>query len=163
MRGLPAASGVNRQTMSNRVDEAAQVPSSRGARFEIILASLLLAFGLFALPALIYGVGVTLLGPYQENAPANSIALFYRNFFADLAAPTLRAWLIAVGPLLIIALFRLAFIGHRGNSDAEPPPRKERSDPPARRAAPVARPAPQRSKPPASRGGRRVEPRIGSD
>jgi hypothetical protein len=132
-------------------------------RFEIILASLLLAFGLFALPALIYAAGATLLGPYQETGSTNGVATFYRNFFADLAVPAARAWLIAVGPLLIIALFRLAFIGHRSNSDTEPPARGERAEPPPRRAPPVARSAPQRGKPPASRGGRRVEPRLGSD
>jgi hypothetical protein len=148
------------QTMSNR-DDMERGPSPGGIRFEIILGSILLAFGLFALPALIYLAGITLLGPYLENAQGNNIALFYKSFFADLAAPSARAWLIAVGPLLVIALFRLAFIAHRGAADADPPPRI----PPPRRAQPVSRAAPPRGgKAPASgRGGRRVEPRIGGD
>jgi hypothetical protein len=152
--------------MNNRVDDV-QDASPRGIRFEVILASVLLAFGLFGLPALIYIVGTAMLGPYLETGPADNIALFYRNFFADLAAPSGRAWLIAVGPLLVIALFRLAFIGHR-NADAEVSTREQPS-PPRRQQQPVARPAPPRSnkapagKAPASRGGRRVEPRIGGD
>jgi len=149
----------DQQAMNNRVDDAERGPGGRGIRFEIILGSILLAFGLFALPALVYLVGAALLGPYLENAPANSIALFYRNFFADLAAPSVRAWLMAVGPFLVIALFRLAFIAHRG-TDAEPPARQ----PPPRRPPPAARPATPRGKAPAGgRGGRRVEPRIGGD
>jgi hypothetical protein len=153
---------VIQQTMSNRVDDMERGPSPRGIRFEVILGSILLAFGLFALPALIYLAGITLLGPYLENGRGDSIALFYKNFFADLAAPSVRAWLIAVGPLLVIALFRLAFIAHRGAAEADPPPRER--DPP-RRPQPVSRPTPARSaKAPASgRGGRRVEPRIGGD
>jgi hypothetical protein len=144
--------------MNKRFDEAARSPGSRGVGFEIILASSLLAFGLFALPALVYLVGAALLGTYQETGP-NSIAIFYRNFFADLAAPSGRAWLIAIGPLLIIYLFRLAFIGHRG-ADAEPPPPREQRAPQKR--AP-ARPAAARPQQAPSRGGRRVEPRIGGD
>jgi hypothetical protein len=145
--------------MNNRVDDVRE-PSPRGIRFEIILASVLLAFGLFGLPALIYAVGTLLLGPYQETSPSNSVALFYRGFFSDLAAPSARAWLIAIGPLLVIGLFRLAFIGHRGG-DAEPPARP--APPPRPRPAATAQPAPPRSKAPAGRGSRRVEPRIGGD
>jgi hypothetical protein len=145
--------------MNNRVDDLEEA-NPRGIRFEIILGSVLLAFGLFALPGLIYLVGAVLLGPYLEKGPSDSIALFYSNFFADLAAPSGRAWLIALGPLLVIGLFRLAFIGYR-SADAEPP---ARNVPPPRRQAPVARPAPPRSnKAAAGRGGRRVEPRIGGD
>ena len=148
--------------MNNRVEDV-QDASPRGIRFEISLGSVLLAFGLFALPGLIYFVGALLLGPYLEAAPADSIALFYRNYFADLAAFSVRAWLIAVGPLLVIALFRLAFIGHR-SAEVERP---ARDVPPPRRSAPAARPAPPRSsgssKAPAGRGSRRVEPRIGGD
>jgi len=146
--------------MNNRFDAAESSSGSRGVRFEVILASILLAFGVFALPALIYFVGTALLGPYIEgDAPANGVALFYRNFFADLAAPSLRAWLIAVGPLLVIALFRLAFVGHR-SADLEPP--RPRSEPPPRRAAAPPHP-PARAPQQKGRSGRRVEPRIGAD
>jgi hypothetical protein len=146
--------------MNNRVEDVREA-SPRGIRFEIMLGSVLLAFGLFGLPALVYFVGAILLGPYLETASTDSIALFYRNFFADLAALSVRAWLIAIGPLLVIALFRLAFIGYR-SADAERP---ARDVPPPRRPAPAARPAPPRSssKAPAGRGSRRVEPRIGGD
>lgn len=150
--------------MSNRLDDMETSTGSKELRFEILLASTLLAFGLFALPALIYFVGATLLGPYVEgDAPANGVALFYRNFFADLAAPSLRAWMIAVGPLLVIALFRLAFVGQRRGpapaaaSRSEAAPRRKAPPPPPRSAAPAR--APQQK----GRNARRVEPRIGSD
>jgi hypothetical protein len=147
--------------MSNRSDDMETGSGSKGLRFEILLASTLLAFGLFALPAIVYFVGAALLGPYIESdAPANSVALFYRNFFADLAAPSGRAWLIAIGPLLVIALFRLAFVGQR--SVRIPTSRNEST--PKRTAAP---PQPSRASPRAPqqkpRGARRVEPRIGGD
>lgn len=132
-------------------------------RFEVVWASVLLAFGLFALPALIYGVGIVLLGPYGgEGNAQGGVSVFYRNFFADLAAPSIIAWSIAVGPLLVIALFRLAFIGHRG-PDAEPPARRESPPPQARKTAAAPQRAAPRSSPQQSRGGRRVEPRIGGD
>ena len=150
--------------MNNRSDVAEDGSSSKSLRFEILLASALLAFGLFALPALIYFVGATLLGPYIEgDVPSNGPALFYRNFFADLAAPSGRAWLIAIGPLLVIGLFRLAFIGQRSSPRRDPPPRSEPA--PKRAAATPRAPAPTRaSAPPKGRNGsRRVEPRIGGD
>jgi hypothetical protein len=146
--------------MNNRFDEAEVSSNSRSVRFEILLASALLAFGLFALPALIYFVGATLLGPYIEgDAPANGVALFYRNFFADLAAPSGRAWLIAIGPLLVIGLFRLAFVGQRRTPRA--PPLRTESAP--KRAAPPSRAPARAAPPPKGRNGRRVEPRIGGD
>jgi hypothetical protein len=145
--------------MNNRFDEAETTSGSRRVGVEILLASILLAFGLFALPALIYLVGATLLGPYIEgDAPSNGVALFYRNFFADLAAPSGRAWLIALGPLLVIGLFRLAFLGQRSTPRARAP----RDEPAPKRAAPAAR-AGTRAPQPKGRNGRRVEPRIGGD
>jgi hypothetical protein len=146
--------------MNNRFDEAESSSSSSGLRFEVILASTLLAFGIFGLPALIYFLGATLLGPYIEgDAPANGVALFYRSFFADLAAPSVRAWLIAIGPLLVNGLFRLAFLGYR-NPDIEPPLRRE---PPSKRAAAPLPRTPARAPQQKARSGRRVEPRIGAD
>lgn len=76
-------------------------------RFELILGSLLLGFGLFALPGMIYWVGTHLLGPYREAAGADT---FYGDFFGDLSAGSLRAWALALGPLLIVSLARLIFL-----------------------------------------------------
>lgn len=76
-------------------------------RFELILGSLLLGFGLFALPGMIYWVGSHLLGPYKDAASAET---FYGDFFGHLAEGSLRAWALVLGPLLIISLVRLIFL-----------------------------------------------------
>ncbi|HEX2495174.1 MAG TPA: hypothetical protein VHK24_15485 [Steroidobacter sp.] len=85
----------------------AESPRSR-FRFELIFASLWLAFGLFVLPALIYSIGQTSLGPYGENASAGD---FYAAFFRDLAEPSGRPWAIALGPLALVWIVRAIFIG----------------------------------------------------
>lgn len=112
-------------------------------RFEIIFASVWLAFGLFLLPAAIFLVGGGLLGPYGENG---TMGTFYGDFFADLAEPSVRAWALALGPLVLVSLVRLVFAGVGGPTpDADVPVRKE----PA---------APKRGANPP-----RVEPRIGAE
>ena len=107
-------------------------------RFELIFASICLAFGLLVLPALIYGVGVLLLGPYGESA---GLGAFYADFFGDLVAPTGRAWALVLGPLVLISVLRLLFL------DIKPRPPEEDEAPQAPRA-------------PASREQARVEPRV---
>lgn len=87
-------------------------PESRRLRFELIFASAWLAVGLFLMPAIIYYVGSSLMGPYGANA-AESLGMgrFYADFFGDLAEPSVRAWSIALGPLLLVSLVRAIFIG----------------------------------------------------
>lgn len=113
-------------------------------RFELIFASVWLAFGFFILPALIYGVGTLLLGPYGEN---QGLGAFYADFFGDLVTPTGRAWALALGPLVLISLLRLLFldVGPKRAADDSDPPRASPRTPP---------PAPQRREP------ARVEPRV---
>lgn len=96
--------------------------------FEVVFLSVWLAFGLFLLPAAIFLVGGGLLGPYGE---AGSIGTFYGDFFADLAEPSGRAWAIALGPLLLVSLIRLVFLGlprrpsgEEAVTHDEPPPRR---------------------------------------
>ena len=142
------------------VDElSADERRSRRLRFELIFASLGLAFGLFVLPALIYSVGAALLGPYGEKA---GLSTFYVDFYGDLAEGAGRAWLLALGPLALIYLLRAVFIGVRAKKVEatdidEPPYESRRPAPPPRREASVR---PQKSAP--SRRAR-VEPRMGSD
>jgi hypothetical protein len=124
-------------------------PRSRRLRFELIFASVWLAFGLFVLPALIYGVGGALLGPYGENG---SLSRFYIDFFGDLAEPSMRAWLLAAGPLLFVSLLRAVFIGVRPAGPAANDDDAPHQEP--RRAAPSSRPDSRAA---------RVEPRIGVD
>ena len=112
----------------------------RRARFEVIFASIWIAIGLFALPAIIFAVGGALLGPYGDNG---GLGRFYGDFFGDLAEPAVRAWAIALGPLALISILRLVFAG------AGPRGEKPQAEAPApRRAAEEAR---------------RVEPRVSDD
>lgn len=115
----------------------------RRARFELIFASIWLAVGLFLLPATIFAVGGALLGPYGET---DRLGRFYGDFFGDLAEPSVRAWAIALGPLILISLLRLVFAGAgRGPSESE--------------ALPDRPPEPRRG----SEESRRVEPRVSTD
>lgn len=129
---------------------------TRRLRFELIFASLWLAFGLFVLPALIYGVGTALLGPYgPAEGPSAGLSTFYIDFFGDLADTSGRAWAIALGPLLLIYLLRAIFIGVKPG-ERQPLDDDEEPSPP-RRAAPK-----KEGKRPAGRAPR-VEPRMGND
>jgi len=115
----------------------------RRARFELIFASIWLAVGLFLLPAAIYSVGGALLGPYGENP---RLGRFYGDFFGDLAEPSVRAWALALGPLVLISLLRLVFAG--AGRGPESPQTLTDEPTPHRRASEEAR---------------RVEPRVSAD
>jgi hypothetical protein len=109
------------------------------------LGSIWLAFGLFGMPALVYWVGVALLGPYGDNANAG---VFYANFFADLAAGSARAWTLALGPAVLISLLRLIFL---------------RRPAPSIETQPVPDAATRQARPAAASAHRRVEPRVTLD
>ena len=110
-------------------------------RFELVLASLWLAFGLFVLPGVIYAVGSALLGPYGENQGLGS---FYAHFFRDLAEPSGRTWAIALGPLALLSVLRGIFIG-------------------ATPRAQDANDAPHNTPPRVTQEAQRVEPRVSLD
>jgi hypothetical protein len=126
-------------------DIPSPAPHAR-TRFEVIFASAWLAVGLFALPAVIYFVGVLMLGPYKPGA---GLMQFYTDFFGDLAEPTLRAWILAFGPLVLVTVVRLIFWGV--------PPREPKAVPAP--PLPIER-EPIRNSP---KGRERVEPRIGAE
>lgn len=137
-------------------ESSAEERRTQRLRFELIFASLGLAFGLFLLPALIFSVGGALLGPYGENA---GLSTFYVDFYGDLAEGAGRAWILAVGPLALIYLLRAIFIGVRPKS-AEPVDSDEPRYQPPRRQAP---PPPRRDTPArksSSARPARVEPRL---
>lgn len=114
----------------------------RRARFELIFATIWLAVGLIVMPATIFAIGGALLGPYGDTG---RLGRFYGDFLGDLAEPSVRAWAIALGPLVLISLLRLVFAGAgRG--------------PPSPDSAPE-RPAPRK----ATDEARRVEPRVSTD
>lgn len=116
---------------------------TRRLRFELILGSIWLGIGLFLMPALVYWVGVTLLGPYGEGA---GLGTFYGDFFGDLASASARAWTVALGPLVLISLLRLIFLRRPGTDVAD-----------------EIDAAPRQSKPAAAVENRRVEPRVSLD
>jgi hypothetical protein len=117
-------------------------------RFELIFASVWLGIGFFLLPALIFWVGVTLLGPYGEGQGAG-MGTFYGDFYGDLANGEVRAWSLALGPLVLITLLRAVFIGTR--------PKPERVEPLQ------AEPRQSEARPTRAAESRRVEPQIGAD
>jgi hypothetical protein len=129
-------------------------PGGHRLRFELIFASLWLAFGLFALPALIFWVGNLAFGAYGENA---TLSTFYGDFYGDLSDGSGRAWVLALGPLVLMYLIRAVFIGVKAAAGGEDDVEVDDTPPPPRRA-PVKK-EPKR----ASTRPERVEPRMGSD
>ncbi|NGP54367.1 hypothetical protein [Thioalkalivibrio sp. XN8] len=79
-------------------------------RRELLLFGCLAGFGLLVLPALVYAVGVFLLGEYRPGATVGS---FYADLYAELAAPALWAWLLVLGPWLGIQWLRLLWLPFR--------------------------------------------------
>ena len=110
-------------------------------RFELIFASVWLAVGLFLLPAIIFWVGIAMLGPYGEGQGAG-MGTFYGDFYGDLAQGVLRAWALALGPLVVVSLIRAVFVGTRPKPEIQEP-----HEPLSVQAAKTADP-------------RRVEPRV---
>ncbi len=119
-------------------------PSSR-LRSEFITGSILLAFGLFLMPALVFWSGSFLLGTYGPGT-GSGIGTFYGDFYGDLAQGSLRAWALTVGPLVLVQLVRLIFL-RRPTDDGSPPDGI----------------ASRQSRPPAPSDQRRVEPRVSLD
>jgi hypothetical protein len=91
-------------TRADRDDQVSNEPSGSGLslRTEVIVGSILLAIGLFVVPAAVYTVGTKLLGPYGEHGA--SMSAFYGAFFADLAGGEPRTWMLALGPLVLISI-----------------------------------------------------------
>jgi hypothetical protein len=105
-------------------------------RKELVLGAACFGFGLFVLPALIYLVGVRVLGAYGGGP---HIGAFYGDFFRNLIDGAGRTWFIVVGPYFLLIVVRLIFWPWRGklptsqpgpSSDlAQPDTRKERREP----------------------------------
>lgn len=132
---------------------------TRRLRFELIFTSVGLAFGLFLLPALIFWVGAALLGSYGEKA---GLSTFYIDFYGDLADGAGRAWILALGPLLLVYLLRAVFIGVRPKQVDAADNDDDFVPEPPRRQAPPRKEMPVRREKTATRAAR-VEPRMGSD
>lgn len=79
-------------------------------RREMLLFAVLAGLGLLLFPALVYGVGVLLLGEYRAGASAGA---FYADLYAELAAPSPWAWLLVLGPWLGVQWLRLLWLPFR--------------------------------------------------
>ena len=75
--------------------------SARGRR-ELTILVVLLAFGLFVVPLLIWAVGRGVLGPFADGGP---FALLV-DFFNGLRTGSLVYWAVAFGPYLIVMVLR---------------------------------------------------------
>jgi hypothetical protein len=96
-------------------------------RFELLFATAWILFGLIVLPALIYLVGVRLLGPYPGGA---GFGAFFGDFFADLFSGSTRIWVLILGPYVAVMLLRGLLGGIRlGHRERHPPPAIARREP----------------------------------
>lgn len=77
---------------------------SAHARKELVLALVLVGFGLFGLPAAIYVVGVELIGPYEGDSGALGLGF---EIVSALLRPSWTAWVLVLSPYLVVQLFRL--------------------------------------------------------
>jgi hypothetical protein len=75
-------------------------------RREVILLAGGLAFGMLAVPPLLWLAGTRELGPYAGGGVPSIVA----NFFRGLASGSFGFWIVAVGPYLMLTLLR-ALIG----------------------------------------------------
>lgn len=76
---------------------------------ELVIFGGALAFGLIALPLLIWLAGHTLLGPYAHGG----IFRFVGDFFVALGRGNPLFWIIALGPVAFLALARLLWSATR--------------------------------------------------
>jgi thiamine transporter ThiT len=62
-----------------------------------------LLVGVLVLPLLVYFTGISILGPYAKGGPG----AFMSDFVGDLAHLRWFSWSLALGPLVIVALWRV--------------------------------------------------------
>jgi hypothetical protein len=73
-------------------------------RRELIIVAVLFAFGFFALPFAIYGVGQKMIGDYAPDAGAWALT---ESIWSDLLSLKLSAWLLVLSPYGVVQLLRL--------------------------------------------------------
>jgi hypothetical protein len=64
-----------------------------------LLAALL--FGVLAMPFLVYGTGVATLGPYANGGAS----AFFRDYLSALAGFEGAAWMLALGPAVVVVFW----------------------------------------------------------
>jgi hypothetical protein len=131
---MPSQDSADSTTAANTDSQPARSATSQRLRRELHWALGGLVCGLIALPAAIYAVGASLLGPYDATSGGSAhIGSFYGDVFRGLATPTLAAWSIVLGPMVMIVLLRLALLPWPTSRSvppaAEPPPEPGRREP----------------------------------
>ena len=81
---------------------------------EMFVAVVLLGFGLFALPPMVYWVGTRVVGEYGAQGGLDTLT---RQIWTDLANGNVFAWMLVTGPYLIIQLLRLGRVLWRSKPD----------------------------------------------
>jgi hypothetical protein len=71
-------------------------------RRELLVLAAALAFGVLAVPPLLWVVGSRALGPYAGGG----IGAFLASFFRGLASGTFGFWMVALGPYLLTLVAR---------------------------------------------------------
>lgn len=82
-------------------DTRSITPMHRHRHVAWIVAAL--AFAAFVLPFLVYGTGVRTLGAYGGGGPLR----FLGDFYADLAGLRPVAWVLLLGPVTLVAAWRM--------------------------------------------------------
>ena len=96
-------------------------------RRELIILVSSLLFGLVCVPLAIWFVGNRILGPYTHGTNPNAGALpLLGDFFAGLGAGWVSYWIVALGPMILILLARLAWALIKSNPAPRPPVAKDR-------------------------------------
>jgi len=92
---------MNASPKQNAAATALPAVASRGRR-ELTILVVLLAFGLFIVPLLIWVVGRGVLGPFEDGGP---FALLV-DFFAGLRTGSFVYWAVALGPYVMVMVLR---------------------------------------------------------
>jgi hypothetical protein len=92
---------MNASPKSNAAATTTTALSSRGRR-ELTILVVLLAFGLFLVPLLIWVVGRGALGPFEDGGPFALLA----DFFNGLRTGSFVYWSVALGPYLMVMVLR---------------------------------------------------------
>jgi hypothetical protein len=83
----------------------------KGARRELALLGLMLAFSLFVLPVLIWFAGKFFLGEYvrtPSGAPTGGPLALWVDYLRGLTSGSLGYWTVLVGPYVILLALRIS-------------------------------------------------------
>lgn len=108
--GKPVKAGKTRKAAPLPGPAQAQEPSSQLIN-ELLLAGGALVVGLLVTPALFWMMARGVIGPYTRGADGHSLGVFnfLNDYFGQLGHGSQMAWLVALGPLLVLSFARLVW------------------------------------------------------